>query len=416
MTLDFYKYNKFSLSLATSFIVLILYYYPEKQINLTFFHGDDVSLINILKELSSYNSIVEFIFRPSNYKFRPISNIHYYIEYSLFLDNYKLYVLYNILLLLIVNYFMLLCLHKQLNLLSCIFLSLTLVTSKFFVYSIWNITGSFESLALILFLATLRALLLKKHYLKIIVLSTALILTSERYLPFVVILPILYAFQLRNGNIWDSVKAKLQYTILIVGVYFILRTFLDVPVIVGTQVDNVVSSFSISHFSKHFFESVLHTLGYINGPRYLTGLEYPYWLNFNSWGNTSKKILYVQLITVFLAVCLIRFKTIQSKTLYFVFFAMIAAASITFRLELRWLMPCYVVFIILISTRNQKNLDAIKHPRSTLKNVINVFDRISWPLFISVSLLFNIYYLIHLRRNLYFAEHLDKAALWRHIF
>lgn len=407
-----FKSNKLYLSMLVSFAILILLYYPSLGVALNYFHNDDLVLIGRLSNLTDFHSAINFVFSFDSLKFRPIANLLYLIEYFIFTDRYNSYILFNIGLILIVNYIFLLFIYEKESLLVCLVLSLVLVSSKFFTYSVWNITGSFESLAAIFFLLIIFSIYSNGRVggKTLVFLSLLLILTSERYLPFIVALPIIHYFNYSEKNFFTSTLFKVKYAIAIAITYFAFRYFSGIPLIVGTQTDNVVESFSGVQFLLHIAKSYSEIFGFSIGPKYLTGFEFVDWVPFNV---LIKDSIYIRGFFLGLSLSAISlyyflFKSCTKEKTIFLFnligFVLILAASITFRLELRWLLPSYLMLLLIFSIHSSFDKCDGSHFN------VRLFDRMLFVSVISLSLLNNIYYAIYLRRSLYFAEKLHDAS------
>ena len=199
--------DKLLISGIFAFLTLIVLYYPTTHLTLSAFHSDDSRILERLNNLNDFHSILNFIFGVDFFKFRPIANFQYLFEYYFFASAYNAYLFYNICLILIINHVFLLFIYKKSSLFLCILLTLVLVTSKFLMYSIWNITGSFETLAAIFFLLTVYFLFNppKSPQIIIPIFGLMLILTSERYLPFLVALPPIYFYIIEKNNFISSI-------------------------------------------------------------------------------------------------------------------------------------------------------------------------------------------------------------------
>lgn len=353
-----------------------------------------------------------FVFSLDSFKFRPVAYVQYLIEHILFAGNYNGYVLYNIFLVLVLNYIFLLFFYEKSSLTLCLMLSLVLVTSKFFTYPIWNITGSFESLAAIIFLLIVLSFsdneLSKK---KVVFLAMLLIFTSERYLPFLVVLPIIYRYMTIQDSFISSIRTGAKYSIAIMMAYFAFRYSMGVPLIVGTQTDNVVESFSGTRFAFHVIKAYGEIFGFSIGPTYLTGFQFVDWVPFNALIHDT---IYIQ--GFFISLCLLIISAyyfifkcyfFQNAVLGFniISLVLVMAASITFRLELRWLLPSYLILLILFSTFR----DFVKCEGASFNSVL--FDKTIFFTFIFLSILNNVYYAIFFRRGLYFAEKLHDTSI-----
>ncbi len=407
------KNPKIYLSIFFSFTVLVFLYYPTSGLTLSHFHNDDTLLLGRLSKLTDFYSAINYIFNLDCFKFRPIANIQYLIEYFLFGDNYNAYVLYNICLVLILIYVFLLFFYDKASLLACLMLSLILGSSKFLVYSVWNITGSFETLSAIIFLLIVFLIYNVNISAKktVAFLALLLILTSEKYLPFLLTLPIIYHYNRSPKNFFESIIFGIKYSVTILVAYFAFRYFSGIPLIIGTETDNISESFSAIRFFSHVLKSYLEILGFSPGPKYLTGFEFVDWAPFNVLINDSIYIwgffISLSLLVASLYYFLFKsyFKIKAAFTFNLIGFLSILAASITFRVELRWLLPSYLMLLLLFSTcRSFETCD-------TACFNIKLFDRTLFVSIIVFSILNNFYYAIFFRRGLYFAEKLHDSSL-----
>lgn len=412
LMMPFVNRHKLLISSFIAFTALIIFYYPIASISLGYFHNDDALLMGKLNDLNDLHGTFNFIFSFDSYKFRPVAYLQYVIEYFLFADNYNAYILYNICLALVLNYIFLLFFSEKSGLFVCIMLSLVIVTSKFLTYSIWNITGSFETLAAIIFLLTVYSVFFdcKSSKKRLALLALLLIFTSERYLPLLLVLPIMFHYRNSPDNFIASIWAGSKYTVAILMAYFVFRYSFEIPLIVGAQTDNVIESFSGTRFVVHVFKSYAEIFGFSVGPKYLTGVgfadRFP-----NSLGFLISLLLFVVSAYYFFHKC----HVIQKATLGFnlIGFVLIMAASITFRLELRWLLPPYLMLLLLFSS----NISSVK--REVDYSEVREFDGKLFFSIISLSMVFNAYYAIFFRRSLYFAEKLHDVSvisyIWSHV-
>ena len=410
---------KIVLSLAISFLCLLFFYFPYSSLSIDFFHIDDISLIHYLDLTNSPNLIWKLIFQPHSQQFRPVASLQYYLEHFFFSYHFAFYIFYNIILVLIANLFFLLLIYKEINLLGCILSSLVLVTSKFFIYSIWNITGSFETLGVIFFLAILYNLKFNlksiKGVYRICFLSLMLILTSERYLPFILIIPFVIIYLKNNNNFYKALKGCQLYFLSILCIYCSLRYFLQIPLLVGTQEDEIIKSFSPILFLYHFLKSWLEILGLSFGPAYLTGYDLPIFFQpFREINNVSKffSLLSLGLTGISMIYLLKKIQEHRNIILIIFIFSFVSASSVTFRLEMRWLLPAYISLLLLFSMPSQ-NLHFFALSR---KNNSSSLEGIFLFFIFVMNLIFNFYYALHFRKDLYFADALDSASYFRFFF
>jgi len=404
-------------AMILSFVAACVLYLPVRLITLDFFHDDDARLIGELSHVTDFGSASGFIFGTEAYKFRPMANLQYLIEYFLFSDNYIWYVLYNIVISSVLVFLFLLFFYKKSGILKCSTLALVLISSKFLIYSIWNITGSFEGLSAILFLAVL--LLLYRGCQapwKLGALVIVLLLTNERYLPFCIVVPFFYICSTSGyRNLSCFVKA-VGYSVLLVAIYVSMHYVLNMPVIVGTQTDNVLHSFEFSRFIQHIFASYAELFGFSIGPRYLTGLDLITWVAPKDLLGNPQYVLSLFLSFILFCFCFYYwvFKNyiIDRAVLGFncVCFLMVAAASITFRLELRWLLPSFLAILLIYAACGDFRASQSANFRAS------AFDRTLFVVVIILLLAYNFNYAAYCRESLNFAAKLHSASIFASLF
>ncbi len=395
------------ISLLFSLSALLFFYFPTTQLDISFFHNDDFLLINKLNSLSDSSSVFKYIFNIDAYKFRPISNLQYYFEHYFFQGNFTYYIYYNIFLVLSINFILLLCIGNLVNLLQSVLISLALVTSKFLVYPLWNITGSFESLAVIFFLLLVFLVTNSKFRAtkyKFILVTLLLIFTSERYLPFLCVLPIILEYK-KTHSLQKSIYSKIYSSLAIFSAFVLLRYLLNIPLIVGAEVDNVLNTFSPLRFIFHLSKSYIEILGASIGPRYLTGSEFLYWVPLPAWPTFYKISTFCSVILIFSSFYYFFFKNNFRRFLTFNSFILIMAiaASVTFRLELRWLIPCYIILLLILATNIKELPFSKKSPNLNIK---------FFYVYIIFLLVYNLIYQIYFKGSIYFAGKLQSIAFF----
>ena len=396
-----------------SFIFLFYFYYPGIDIGIIYFHNDDQSLFQILSELSGITDYLNFIFQATHYKFRPIANFQYLVEFLLFRDSINFYILYNIFLLLLI----VLIIIKFINIDNYFFtliISFVVISSKFFVYSIWNITGSFESLSNIFFLLTIshifsRQKLSFNHFFLIL---TLLLFTNERYLPFILLSPFLYFyFGYKYSLILSLKKSVIPFSILMI-LFILPRHYFGIPFFVGSQTDVITSSFDLMRFFSHLKISITELLGFSNNPRHLTGFEFPWWISFSEWDQKIKIIYFIQLVIMLLSLTFVNFGRKYNHFFIIIILSIIIAASITFRVEIRWLTPAFLIIILFIIDY-VNNLDNLTLANNLSKKIFSTIFSYRYYILLIIYFAFNIYYLTHFRSSLYFAGLLDDVCIRR---
>ena len=202
-----------------------------------------------------------------------------------------------------------------------------------------------------------------------------------------------------------------KYSIAILLIYFIFRYSLGMPLIVGTQTDNIVESFSVNKFSFHVIKSYGEIFGFSVGPKYLTGFEFVSWLPFNIVLKNTVYIcgFFISFFLTAISVYYFFFKLFVKEKLVLLLniicLLLIFSASITFRLEMRWLVPSFLMYLILLSSFRpfvKRNSDVFN---------IQLFDSMLFYSFILLSILSNFYYAIFFRRDVYFAGPLHDASI-----
>ena len=402
----------YKVSLILAMALMIVIFMPMHAIDISYFHSDDNLLIARLQDIISIREFFLYIFNTDNFKFRPIANLQYYLEYLLFRNFFNLYILYNILLInIIVFYFIKIIFNSSAAI--KVFSSLIIVSSVFVVYSAWNITGSFESLSAIFFLIIINSIINKTNTRYIMILSFLLIMTSEKYLPFLILLP----FFTINKYYYNKILTSIIYSIGILCLYALIRSLLGLPFIVGTQTDVIQNSFDFYRFLTHLLKSFLELFGFSTGPRYLTGFEIIDWIPISQALNNPiyARGLYLNIIFLFFSLLLFIDQLIYKRTRYIIFLIIVlcaaSAASVTFRLELRWLMPAYLVFLLYLVKDNGvevTNKSLSLTPRKYLSSCI------LWS-YLVIALVHNFYYISHFRSDLYFSGKLNKTPITNNV-
>lgn len=426
MSLEYFvkplKNHQFIQISCLSAFFLFWLYYPAHNISLNYFHADDHRLIQTMASVKNISDIFSFIFSTGAFKFRPLAHLNWLIEYQLFGNYYLGYIAYNIALMAFSAGLFFMIVSKYLNNLGRLLIMLVFLTSRFFTYSLWNITGSFESLALILFLIIIYLVINRsdndrKSLIKIILLSIALILTNERYLPFLIILPFLSMSKsyFLNGIKFNSFIKKIMYSTLILLSFILLRLSLDVPFFVGTQTDNIAKSFSFEGVISFYIKAIFEVSGFSSGPRYLTGFEFVSWVPINQWPSSLLILTSVSLLLTSLSLnYLLSIINKNNLGLFLCFLIILLSASVTFRLEMRWLAPSYVLLLILFASHGGSLFLSECKSVSTQK-FEPLWLKLHFSLILVFSFAINLYYTAHLRKGLYFAGGLSEASLFKFI-
>lgn len=385
-------------------LISIFLYIPLGAVSINYFHNDDVRLINELSSISHTNDILHYVLSTEFFKFRPISNLNWLIEYYIFGFNYKLYIYYNVLLNIIVCALLIRLFNIKSQFIK-FFTATIYLSSKYILYSIWNITGSFETLSLIFFILILHNII-KRNVLSVCIFSVILILTSEKYLPFIVLTPIIMTVVAPPK---ERHAKPILVSLIIIILYALIRINLNVPIFIGTQTDNLLESFNFFRLISFVVQSLGHIFGISYGPTYLTGFDFRNLFQTGVLQSSGVNLLILtvslSLLILIITVILTLRKNIDNNIILFYIsgLIMIIPASITFRLELRWLAPSFVSFLLGLMTSIDKHF---LFKRNDFKTKIIISTLI---MFICCNLLFA----LHLRPQLYFSEHFSKKTIIR---
>lgn len=398
-----------------TFFLVCFFYYPTGEININHFHNDDYLLINSLANIDSVGNLMHFLFSTEVYKLRPVANLLYFFEFRLFSFSYNYYLLFNfflfaVLLTLFSKFF-----FQDLNLLIKILIASIAVTSKFFVYHFWNITGSFEILSLIIFVVILDLIFRPQQNqqssrILLFLFSITLIFTNERYLPLILFIPFAQSAILEK-NFFSGFKKIRPWivSLSLFGFYISMRLFLGVPIFVGTQTSNIVEDFNLAIFLYHLICSFFEVFGFSTLPTHLSGYKDFFNMPFYQWKNSYFYLHFIfAILFVFNLYVTIFYRKRIASYLVFLFLILISA-SVTFRLEMRWLTPAFVLILIFYSFAFRDLFKQKKH--SNLFDNSGVMNSCLIYCFLFLFLLNNIYYIKHYRDSLYFGGYFNNQTI-----
>ena len=338
-----------------SFVFLV----PIFDVQIDDLFNDDIHLIMGLQNGFGEQGFLNWAFYADHFKLRPVTKTFYLINYLIFGDFIQGYLIVNWLLILGLCIYLFIMI-RQVGPNSLAFIAaLAIVTSRFMIYPAWNITGSFEILASLFFLRSLQIILSgEKKSIELAIFATLMIFTAERTLPVVASLPFFYLY-LRQQKIIPSpafVARTAGMGVLIMISYLAMRAALELPMIVGTNTDPVMTTFEIGRFLNHMRLGLLETFGTSLGPVYLTGFQLATWVPFEQQSQGDQLIYAASLTLVALGglVVLVRTLIAPRPSLVFIglILATVAAASVTFRVELRWLLPGVLILALLAGSSN----------------------------------------------------------------
>jgi hypothetical protein len=206
-----------------------------------------------------------------------------------------------------------------------------------------------------------------------------------------------------------------MYSTLILLSFILLRLTLDLPVFVGTEIDNIAKSFSFERVISFYIKAIFEVLGFSSGPRYLTGFEFVHWVPINQWPSSLLILTSVSLLLTGLSLnYLLSIINKNNLGLFLCFLIMLLSASVTFRLEMRWLAPSYVLLLILFASHGG-SLFLSECKSVSISKFESLWFKLHFSLILVMSLAINLYYTAYLREGLYFAGELSKASLFKFI-
>lgn len=398
-----------------TFILLFIFYYPTGGIDINHFHNDDYLLVSKIADIDSIDQLFQFLFSFDIYKIRPVARFIYFFEFKMFQFEYSYYILFNFFLFSIFISLLIKFFFQDLNILIKVLIAAIAVTSKFFVYHFWNILGSFEIFSLIIFIFILKIVSnsSKNHHsnnLFLVLFSIILILTNERFLLCILFLPFVKCTFHQKPFYSELLKIN-SYIVstAILGFYILIRTLLEIPIFVGTQTSDIVKDFNFQLFLYHFISSFFEVFGFSTLPTYLSGYKEFFNIPFSQWKNSYIWMNFIFFL-IFLFNIYIAFFSRKKIISYLIFlFLILVSASVTFRLEMRWLSPAFVLILIFYSFalssffKQNKHLTVNKNPGIVSGFLIYCF--------LFLILVNNIYYVKNYRNSLYFGGYFNNQTI-----
>lgn len=347
-------------------VIIFLYFLNWKT---TAAYGDDLFTY---KEYLKLHTFSERINLPVKFgKYRPLHGMTISFIIELFQKNLNGYYFFNI----AVQTINSLLFAAVLNLFLrspfySLLLGLTVGLSRLFYFNIAQLLngGALEGLAMAFFLAFLyflcKAFISKggptqksKALLASIVFANLSMYTHERYLillPFLV-LAVFSSPSLKEINLRTRTMLGLAAVLSIVLNVAIKKSTYSLPFFVGTGGTNI--EFSISSAITFFFQAILTLFQINSGPEYLVG--FPFWALAG-----LNKILALTFATGTIAIFILYFVQVRrffqsrqkdGQSTFFTFLLLsllgimlLIPATITIRLEPRWLQASFSIFILLV--------------------------------------------------------------------
>lgn len=349
------NFDLFALAFLLLFFVLV-----NKGIEIRALAVDDLSVWNAY----SSSSPLGFIFNLDSNKIRPVLNVVLYALFRvigprIWLATYAVKILnYAIA---VILYFLV---KKITNNYYGLFAACMFIVSRFAYYSISQVFGIMESMALILSVLALYLLYLFvtrtkkewKYFLAANILITVTLFVHERFLAMFALAVL--AVLIRPGMRKKKKKAGLQIgiAVLFLAANALVRLLLfGGRAIDGTAGVAMQDSFDPVQSVKFFLEGIGFILGLNPGPQYLTGISYT-----DVPKDVTALVVVSALLCLFLIVRLIMAITrkelenggevLRVSVLFAGYTAlMLLSACLTIRLEMRWIYAPFTVFMIWIA-------------------------------------------------------------------
>lgn len=319
------------------------------------------------------NHLFAFVFSTFANKLRPVFHAPLFILFKLIGTNIWLFDIINLLLnflIVTVLFFMFYKICKSIIASGC--LCVAYIVSRFAYYQISQVLGIMEAMGLLFAILVLYALWRYlnteklKYYWITIILFTLLIFVHERYISllflFLVALVIL-------GISWKNVALFFTST-LPVAINLGIKIFiLNIRAFDGTGGTSILETFNINENIRIFLSAWAYIFGINAGPQYLNGIPreaVP--LNINILIIIGIFCILFLVFTFSLSIKkmdnYVNRNNVNNVVLFFSFiFSTILGASVTFRLEMRWLytpftgllfLLAYIIGVILANIRLKK--------------------------------------------------------------
>jgi hypothetical protein len=382
---------------ALIFATLIFWFNPYLNVPI---RGDDINFFNELRGATP----IDFVFSTTAEKFRPVFNLLASIVYFLCDEKFAHWVNINLVLhCFSALVFFRIAINLRASIWVAVSVALTIATSRFAYVNIWLASvGLLESLAL---LQVAGILFFIERYLRLgnrsdnaraIAIFSLLAFTHERFLVLALplaVYPILSSFK----DYARTLRLNYLCCVAIVAGNVLVKYFLGIGFFVGTggaAIDgNIVES-----LSTNIPSAILNLLGWSSGPSYLMIED----------ALIAKP--QIKLLSALLVACsLVAFAPISqlsklrdtTKTeLRFMAFLglsillLIFAASVTFRLEARWLLTPFSLFVLFLYLSTK--FLAIESGRRFL------------VIFFCAAILQNIYFRTKVEDNLYIGAWVER--------
>lgn len=357
----------------------------------------------VLDDLSTWtlfinrHNFIDFLLNIAANKFRPVLNLVLFVLFKLFGNQIWLFDVFNLFLNFLIATTLLYIFYKlSRNLFVSTCLCCAYIVSRFAYYSISQVLGIMEALAL--FLAIILAYLMWRYlntqkinyYWASISVFTLLIFTHERYISllffFLIILMIL-------GINWKNLILFIIATLPVILSLGLKLFVFNIRPLDGTGGTSILDTFNFSQFVGFVLSGIHYIFGVNSGPTYLNGISYdivPWYLNILICvGFMCLAVIGILLIIRFTRDNKQNIMIYAKNIVCFLAFLLstIIAASVTFRLEMRWLYVSFAGFLFLLSYVIGLLLTDIH-----IKKYVTTFFLLWMCMVISTELLYRNYY------------------------
>ena len=335
--------------IVITFTILCRYYDFQPKV----FYGDDLN--NIIAYLDGRAYTLKTFLLASGEKYRPVMNLIFMLEAKFFAYKIVLYQLFNILIYSCCGLILFLLLKEITNnFIASIVLSLVLASSRFAGFIVTHAIGPIEGFALLMMLAIVYLLYssektpnnaLKYGYVSLILLFL-IIHTHERYIVLSLWMFVVFGITLPFKRLPSAHQLALLFATILVPVtsLFIKIFVVKIPILVGTGGAAIaVDPFQILSM---FSQGALSIIGFNSGPDYLVGVSIGS-LNFLPYQMLAI-LNFLSIVTLSILVFLSKKKKSYIWPCLFIFlaFLILLSASVTIRMEQRWILSSYALLLI----------------------------------------------------------------------
>ncbi len=343
------------------------------------FYGDDLSEYLIIKDTDFFSYCFSF-----DSRVRPLSNIFIYLEFFICRNNILMIYIYNILMFSITSTvfaYVVLLLSKS-NKIMLLF-TILFVISRFSWYNISQVIGQMENVCIILTLIIVIFINKyinnpnRRYFIVLLILYLAILLSHERY--FVFIVPLFLLMLVKTKEYGQKYLYSTSFVLVLSLYQFFKTVILGISFAVDTGGTNPIVIDLLS-LINNFFVSFKNVLIIPDSLDYLVGT------NFDNLSYNYQVLAYIVsgfnlLLFLFLIVYFVYdidnkdYKNLFGTQFFIVisFVAILAAVSVSHRIEMRFLFSCYILMLLLQSIIYRRFVDKFKFMNLSLDLVFLFF-------------------------------------------